>query len=129
MNLNAIAGNVINAVNEDIPAILYQNIGYQTLANSHRVAKYANGVAALVQVQSASSGDLRKLEGMNIQGVDTTVYMNGALSANVRVLAKGNDLIKFRNQCWLVVAVLERWPDWAKLAVTLQNDPIDLPNS
>jgi len=129
MNLNAIAGNVINAVNEDIPAILYQNIGYRTLANSHRVAKYANGVAALVQVQSASSGDLRKLEGMNIQGVDTTVYMNGALSANVRVLAKGNDLIKFRNQCWLVVAVLERWPDWAKLAVTLQNDPIDLPNS
>jgi len=40
----------------------------------------------------------------------------------VRPLAKGGDLLDFGGQTWLVTAVLETWPDWCKVGVTLQLD-------
>jgi len=122
MNLHNIVRGAIASVNPEVAAGLYQNIGYKSLPNAGRTPIYAPPVTAYVQIQAAAQSDLKKLEGMNLQSVDTTIYMNGALSGAIRILAKGGDLIFANNRYWLVVGVLEKWPDWCKVAVTMQNE-------
>jgi hypothetical protein len=63
------------------------------------------------------------LAGLNIQGVKKKIYVNGHLDAIIRSRREGGDLIQFRNgDTYLIVQVLEHWPDWTSVAVVLQTD-------
>ena len=74
------------------------------------------------QVQDLTQADLRLVEGLGIQGENQKVYLYGEASSVVRVDKRGGDLITTADgKTWLVTQVLERWPDWTAVLVTLQT--------
>jgi hypothetical protein len=75
------------------------------------------------QLQPLTFQDLMHLDGMNIQGSQRALYVQGAFNGVVRPTQKGGDLVTLPDgKIWLTTHVLEQWPDWCKFAVTLQND-------
>ena len=96
-----------------------------------RVATYAAGVVLPMQVQAVTGEDLKHLDGLNIQGIMRTVYINGRVQGVNRQAIKGGDVIALPTgltvapplaDIWLVTTVLEPWdtPGWCKVLVTLQ---------
>lgn len=83
-------------------------------------------LTAMGQVQPLSYKDLMQISGLNVNGLKNGIYMDGQVDAVVRNQIKGGDLITLtagpNAGVWLVVQMLERWPDWCKAAVVLQND-------
>jgi hypothetical protein len=122
LNLHNLVASSIGQVNSFIPATISQSTGYTTAADGRQIPAYSAPIPVSIQVQDLSSDDLKKIDGINIQGSMSAVYLSGAKwNGVVRVGMQGGDLLVFRNQTWLVVAVLENFPDWSKLAVVLQN--------
>lgn len=79
-------------------------------------------LTAIGQVQPLTYRDIEHLSGLNIQGYQRGIYINGTLDGLVRIDEKGGDLIQTPDgRWWLVTLVLEQWPDWVKVAVTLQD--------
>lgn len=122
MNLHSIAAGVVSAVNPLQPVIVQVSTGYGTNPDGSRVPQYAAPFTAIGDVQQLSTQDLRHLDGLNIQGSTRAVYLNGEVDAIRRINRKGGDLVTLKdNTVWLTTHVLEQWPDWCKIAVTLQN--------
>lgn len=121
MNLHQIAAGAVGAVNPFIAVTVQQSTGYTVDANYNQVPSYTT-IDTTGQVQPLSASDVRKLEGLNIQNVTQAVYLNGNFEGVFRVLGKGGDLLVFNGFTYLVTAVLERWPDWCKVGVTMQLD-------
>jgi hypothetical protein len=122
MNLHSIVSRAISAVNSMTCVEVFPNTGYVTGADGRQSPVYGTPYTLFAQVQQFTSTDLRKMDGLNIQGAGFSIFINGQWNGVVRTAGKGGDLMKFRGQTWLVVAVLEQWPDWSKLGVVLQND-------
>lgn len=127
MNLRGLVNTYTRAINPNVTASLKISDGYDTSAAGRRAPKYLAAVTVEVQVQALTFGDIQQLDGLNIQGVRRAVYMTGQSFAIVRDREMGGDIMTFapgvlpEGNVWLVAHVLERWPDWCKLAITLQN--------
>lgn len=121
MNLHRIASGYVGTVNPMIPVTVKQSSGYTVDANYNQVPAYTT-ITTTGQVQPLSSTDLRLLERLNIQGVTQAVYLSGNFEGVFRVLGKGGDLLIFNGFTYLVTAVMERWPTWCKVGVTMQLD-------
>jgi hypothetical protein len=118
--MHAIVGPAIGAVNPSTPATIMQSSGSTLNPDGTRTPTYTE-TAMRIQVQALTSGDLARLDGLNLQGVMKAVYLTGRWHGAVRVGQQGGDLLKFHGQTWLVVAPLEPYRTWTKLAVALQN--------
>ncbi len=122
MNLNSRAHGAISAVNPRQRLTLQRSTGYTTAADGSRAPSYAAPVDAYGQVQSLTFRDLQQIEGLNLQGTRRAIYLDGHWDGLVRSESKGGDLITDeRGNVWLVAMVLEHWPQWSKVAVTLQD--------
>jgi|SRR3974390_41224 len=123
MNLHAVAGPVVAAVNPTVPLSVLVSTGYTQDSAGKQVPQYApETVSVPGQLQSLTFNDLQHLDGLNIQGIKRAIYLYGRIDGLVRVDSKGGDLIMTPDgNTWKVVLVLEYWPDWCKVAVTLQN--------
>lgn len=129
MNLHSLARGLIASVNPEAICLLQTSTGYTTAAGGRQTPSYNAPVYPSAQVQSLSTQDLRQLDALSIQGSSRKIYLNGAVNAIVRVSAKGGDLITLADgTVWLTTAVLEQWDDWCCVAVTLQDDVVDLQN-
>lgn len=129
MNLHGIVAGAVGAVNPMIVATILESDGYTIAATGKQVPVYKAPVSVKVQVQALEFGDLRQLEAMNVQGERRAVYIYGSEWNGIsRIDERGGDLLIFPERpgadprTWLVAVVLEKWPDWVKVAVTLQND-------
>jgi hypothetical protein len=128
MNLQQVTAGIVGAVNPLQPAAVYQSTGPgPTQPDGGRVPTYAQVFTATIQVQPITTGDLRKLESLNIQGVSQKVYMTGELSGLIRVRQLGGDILVLKDgTSYLVRAVLEQWSisgvNWVSAAIVLQND-------
>lgn len=128
MNLHAIAGPIVAAVNPTIQVSVRISAGtYTTAPDGTRTPIYVDGGTIPAQIQSLTADELRQLEGLNIQGTKRGIYLHGKYDGVNRVAHKGGDLITYPEgstypfgTSWLVVHVLEQWPDWCKVAVTQQ---------
>lgn len=121
MNLHGIASPYIGAVNPNISVSMQQSAGYTIASDGTQIPSYAAPVMLLGQVQELTIRDLQKLDGMNIQGAQRKIYLNGAWNPVVRSTGQGGDLATLPDATiWLVVATLELWPDWVCIAVTRQ---------
>ena len=128
MNLNSIANSATSAVNPNFPATLFISTGY-TIVNFKQVPTYTKA-AISAQVQPLSSGDIRQLDALNIQGAEKAIYLDGDALAISRIKKRGGDLIVFADgtlpegNTWLVKASIEQWQGatWAHVAVVLQDD-------
>lgn len=125
MNLHNVAVGVIAAVNPQIVGSFKASSGNTTSPDGKRVATYLSPISVYLQVQPLGTGDIMKLDGLNLQGVVRKIYMNGRVDGLVRPEVKGGDLFVItggvNSGTWLVNNVLEQWPDWVASAVTLQN--------
>nr|DAH84741.1 MAG TPA: head closure knob [Caudoviricetes sp.] len=125
MNLHGIVAPAIGAVNPFVPVTLKRSNGYTIEPDGTQVPSYVD-VPLSVQVQALSFSDLQQLDGLNIQGVRRAVYLDGPTMGVVRNIGAGGDLFAFppgllpEGDLWLAAHVLERWPDWSKVAITLQ---------
>lgn len=125
MNLHGIVAPAIGAVNPFVPVTLKRSNGYTIEPDGTQVPSYVD-VSLSVQVQALSFSDLQQLDGLNIQGVRRAVYLDGPAMGVVRNIGAGGDLFAFppgtfpEGDLWLAAHVLERWPDWSKVAITLQ---------
>lgn len=122
MNLHGIVSAAIGAVNPFIPVSIRQSTGAAEDNTGRSVPGYAPALPAMGQKQPVSGRDIERLQQQGIQGVTCKLYLNGNYEGMFRVLGKGGDLIDFGGQTYLVAAVMERWPDWCSLALTMQND-------
>jgi hypothetical protein len=124
MNLHGIVSGTIGAINPFIPGTVQISTGSTTYADGSRTPSFTT-LAVSLQVQALTSKDLRQLDGLNLNGTQRAIYVNGKFDGVVRPELKGGDLFMIASGAnagtWLVDKVLEQWPDWCKLAVTLQN--------
>jgi hypothetical protein len=124
MNLRGYANGATRAINPNIEAIVRVSAGYGIKPDGNRIPKYDN-LPFRAQVQALQYNDMMHLEGLNIQGIRRAIYLNGMIDSVKRINRNGGDLIKIATGpnagSWLVSIVLEQWPDWAKCAVTLQD--------
>jgi hypothetical protein len=122
MNLHSIVSGAIGAVNPFIPVSIKQSTGYTTAPDGTQVPTYTT-ISTTGQQQALSGSDILRLSNLNIQGVTTKMYLTGQYEGVFRVLGKGGDLLAFGGQTYLVAQVLERWPDWACVALSMQTTP------
>jgi hypothetical protein len=126
MNLASIANGAITAINPNYPATLFISTG-NTVVNFKPTPTY-DQIPIAAQVQPLSSGDLRQLDALNIQGAQKAIWLPGTALGVDRIKQRGGDLIVFapgtppEGDTWLVLASLEQWGGWAHVAVVLQDD-------
>ena len=123
MDLHSIASQSIAVVNPMTKAKLYKSSGYTIGTNGKQVPSYAPMVRGLIQVQGMSAQLLQHTNNLNISGVLRKVYLGGDWESIVRGSMKGGDKFVFDNETWLVVTVVETWPDWCSVVVQLQVNP------
>ena len=121
MNLHGFVSGALAAVTPPVPATVQQSAGYTTAADGTQVPAYTT-ITTTADVQALSGGDIQRLNGLNVQGVTQKAYLNGNFEGVFRVFGKGGDLLKINGRTYLVAAVLERWPDWCCVALTMQTD-------
>lgn len=127
VNLRSVANAVTRAINPNVVCEHWRSTGSTTLASGKREPTFAKSPIA-VQVQAMDDEDLKQLDNLNIQGVHRKVYANKQIAAVIRVKEKGGDLLVFpagvliEGTTWLCTHVLERWPQWDVIAITLQTD-------
>jgi len=128
MNLRGIANSAIQSVNPNIDATWRKSTGWTTDAAGKRTATFSDNPIE-VQVQALSAGDLKHVDALNMSGIMRSVYMYGNALSVARPDNRGGDLLIFperpdeADKVWLVTSVVETWPDWAHVIVTLQVTP------
>lgn len=129
INVRGIANRMIQPVNGDIEGTHRRSNGYTTLPSGKREPNFAN-TPVLLQVQAATAAQLKQVQNINTESVYRNVRMWGNALGVSRPDVRGGDLLVFPQvptgtlQTWLVVQVLESWPEWCSLIVCLQNDPV-----
>lgn len=122
MDLLGLSTPAIGVINPRVSLQIQFSTGNTQTDDGTQVPAYAPAVTMLGEVQPLTGRDLKQLEGLNIQGSMRAIYIEGPLFGILRVDNKGGDLITDpAGKVWLVTQVLERWPDWTKVSVTLQN--------
>ncbi len=121
MDLRGLANGVTSTINPNETVTVLRSTGYTLGAGAKQIPTYASPVTGPAQVQALDADDLRQLDGLNIQGTLRAIYLRGALAGVVRPAGTGGDIIQRGAQNWLVVKVLEQWPDWSKAAICLQG--------
>jgi hypothetical protein len=128
VNLHQVVSGAIGAINPLVLSEWRVSTGYNTQPDGTRTPNYRVIESVPIQVQALTYTDLQKLGGLNIEGTRRKVYMNGNVEGLDRQAIKGGDLITMGTApgfpgptTWLVSQVLEHWPDWCSVAITLQN--------
>lgn len=124
MNLRGLVRNAITQINPDIPAKIRVSNGWVTLASGRRVPSYLPDQDVMIQFQPLTSEDVKQMDGLNVTGIYKSVHAYGNFFGVNREKSKGGDLFIIQSEIWMVVKILELWPDWCRLMVQLQIDPI-----
>lgn len=124
MNLHGIVAPIIGAVNPNVPCTLKISTGYTTNPDGSRVPTYTT-TTGTAQVQALTYLDLKQVDGLNINGAARGIYFYGDIVGVLRARNKGGDIVTLTDGPnagdWLIVHVLETWPDWSKAACVLQT--------
>ena len=119
-NTHKLISGVIGCVNPMIEATISHATGYTTDETGKQTPIYTTATEK-VQVQPLSTGEIKHLLGMNIQGVSRKIYASGTINAIIRMGGQGGDIITLADgTIWLVKQVMESWPDWSCVAVARQ---------
>lgn len=123
MDLRGLANGVTSTINRNETVTVLRSTGYTIGAGAKQVPAFAAPVTGPAQVQALDANDIKQLDGLNIQGTIRAIYLRGTLAGVVRPNQTGGDIVKRKNETesWLVVKVLESWPDWTKAAIVLQG--------
>ena len=130
MDLRGIANQISNTVNPNIIVMWQASNGFTLGAAGKQLPSYLAGVTGPAQVQALDNSDLKKIEGLNIQGSLRALYLRGNLAGVLRPDSKGGDLVMIGAGqyvptalvgTWLITKVLESWPLWTCAVITKQG--------
>jgi hypothetical protein len=122
MNLHAVVGPLIAVINPREAITIAPSTGSTTAADGDRVPSYGTPQTVLAQVQELSQRDIYQTSGLTLQGVQVTAYLPGAWAGVIRADQRGGDIVtRADGSTWLVTAILEMWPGWCKVVLTLQD--------
>jgi hypothetical protein len=125
MNLHGIVAPIIGAINPNVPCSLQISGGYTTNGDGSRNPIIGSVVSGIAQVQALTYKDLKQIDGLNQNGAARGIYFYGDIQGVLRTRSGGGDTVTLTDGPnagnWLVVQVLETWPDWCKCACVLQN--------
>lgn len=123
MDLRSIANAGSSVVNPNEIVTVIRSTGYTIGAGAKQTPTYADPISGDANVQALDSDDLKQLDGLNVQGVLRAIYLRGTLSGVIRPNQTGGDIVKRKNgsETWLIVKVLESWPNWTKAVIVLQG--------
>lgn len=127
MNLRSLVNRYTQVTNSNTQIQWIQSNGYVTDSAGRRAPQILI-LTVDAQIQALSATDLQHAAGLNITGVMRSVYLYGNAAGVVRVDQLGGDILVFPeipescNRKWLVTKVVETWPDWCHVIVTLQDD-------
>ena len=122
MNLQAITGGIVSVVNPTQQLAVQISKGYVTAPDGSRSESYFPTQIFPGQVQPLAYKDLIQTDGIAMNGLKNVILIQGNVEGIVRPDKSGGDLITDESgKVWLVVLVMEHWPDWTKVAVVLQN--------
>ena len=122
MDIRGIVNGATSCINPNEPVTVLRSTGYTIGTGAKQVPQYAAGELASGQIQALDSDDLKQLDGLNIQGTLRAIYIRGSLIGASRPNVTGGDIVQRGTPAknWLVVKVLESWPDWTKAVIVLQ---------
>ena len=122
MELRGLVNGVTSVVNPNkIVTVRRAAGGYTIGAGQRQIPTYEPDVTGPAQIQALDGQDLKQIDGLNISGVIRAIYLRGKLAGIVQPKQKGGDLIIIDGEFWLVVKVLESWPNWTKAAIQYQG--------
>lgn len=126
MNLHAIAGPIVAAVNPSVIGLYQASTGSVTALDGSRTPGYADAVRVQIQMQMMTFKDLQQVDGINQNGEKRAMYISGRWEGVSRPEARGGDLVTLEGDgsIWLVSQVLENWATtdcWCKVAVVKQD--------
>jgi len=122
INVRGLANSATSTVNNNAYITILSSNGYTIGAGRKQIPTYDPIVSGMAQTQALDNADLEKIQGLNMQGVYRSLYLQGALHGVIRKTGDGGDLISYNNQRWLVSKVIETWDDWTKVVICLQVD-------
>jgi hypothetical protein len=125
MNLRRIANNRTMRVNRNVSAVWRRSDGYETQDDGTRTPKFIETPISINPQPVATK--LLRIEGLNIEGVKRSVYINTSqIMGVVRPDVRGGDYLVFPpcpgdiNKNWKVIEVIETWPDWSHVIVVME---------
>lgn len=123
MNLNGIVAPITAAVTPQVLLTVLISAGTYVMGDDGaRTPQYLPPQQVYGSIQPMTYRDLIQVEGLNLNGTRRSIYLNGQIRGIVRDVQKGGDLVRTPNgEEWLVALVIESWPDWCKVAATLQR--------
>ena len=125
MNLRSIANGLTQAINPNKIAIGRRFQGVTVGAGRIESPSYYPDEKITVQLQPLSYGDIKHMDGMNIQGIVKSLYINSASYYAVdRKMTKGGDLFIIDGSTWLLVDMIEQWSEsgWTRVIINLRVD-------
>jgi hypothetical protein len=125
LDVFGLAGNAITSINPQFSANILYSTGVSVVNDDGSQVPIYNSVSVMIEVQAASSEDLKQIETISQQGDYRVVYVYGALNALNRPLQIGGDKLQFYGSTWLVTQQLEDWGngEWSKVVATRQIAP------
>lgn len=93
MNLHGIASPYVGVVNPPRPGTVRVSTGYTTADDGERTPTYADHADVPLQIQAMTFGDLRQVDGLNLNGTRRGIYVGRRVDGLVRPDNKGGDLV------------------------------------
>ena len=127
MNLRGMVNKFTQNTNPNTVVTWKQSSGYKTNAAGKREPLFIT-LTVPAQIQALSTTDLNHTNGLNIVTMMRSVYMYGNALAVARTDQVGGDILLFpevpgtSDKTWLITTVVETWPDWCHVIVTLQKN-------
>ena len=121
MSLHGLASGVISSINPMMQCQLKKYAGLITAPGGFQSPSYLPTVTVTAQVQQLTAADLKHLNDMNVAGVTRKVWCDTQLSSVSRAGQLGGDILVLPDgTTWLVVHVVESWPDWCSVLLQQQ---------
>ena len=121
MSLHDLVANIVSSVNPMMLCQWYQNTGVVVAADGTTAPSYAAPTTVSCQVQQLSSADRKNLNDMAVSGITRKVWCDVILTGIDREAGLGGDRLYLPDgTIWLVVQVVETWPDWCSALIQKQ---------
>lgn len=121
MSLHDLAANVIGSVNPMMTCQWKKCTGLSTAAGGKQVPSYATVTSIIAQVQQLTIAEQKHLNDMNVAGVSRKIWCDARLTGIDRASGLGGDIVTLPDgTIWLVIQVMESWPDWSSALLLKQ---------
>jgi hypothetical protein len=121
MNLRGIANAYTQTINPNQSVVVLSSDGYTVDPLTRRQVPAYVSTPGEANIQALSADDVKQMDGLNIQGTLRAAYLYGQVAGVIKPDERGGDMLVFDGGVWLVVKVLEQWPDWCKVVICYQG--------